>query len=1075
MPKSIVDNVLWVWYYSFMLASIKLPLFFSGRFTRILAFGLTMIFLGLAAFPEDTKNSKTLQRNSFLGEYVGSIWTASDGLPGNTVTDLMQSRAGYLYIGTYEGLVRFDGIEFKVINHVLDSKYAFTSARSVFEDSKNNIWVGANDEGAVCISPDGNVKAYTVESGLPNNSVRSIIEDKDGNIWIGTANGIVYITPEGFIKRPAGLDQYGAQNILTIKLYCDTAGRVWATSSGPGEIYCYSNGSFKKFAGFESMDNAVVYCVMQDKSGGLWFGVGPHYAVYVQGTDEKVYDIGYGNQPGTVVNDIFIDSSSSVWFARDTGVTILRNGQMFYYDHNTGLSDNNVNTLLEDAEGNMWFGTDRGGLEKLSLGKFNTVSMSSSVNAICDDPGRKVVWIGADDGLYCYDSVEGVFLENSFTRYCNNIRIRHVDITSDGALLVSTYEKLGQLLMTDEGIKSWTERDGLSGNRTRVSLLGSDGNLYVGTTNGLNIINLKDNTISIINKASGLENDYIMCIYEDRDHTVWCGTDGGGIFSVKKGNIVKCLNKFNGLAGDVVFKIQQINENDELWISTGTGISRLKDGEFFTIGTKCGLVSDSIFQMICDYTGTIWLTSNRGINSIKGAELEDYVNGRCDYINTKYFGRSDGLLSNGVTSTSLSMKDHIGRIWFTLTDGFAIYNPLKVTKKAVPPVQLERYALDTETYDYRGQTVVVAPGTKRLSIKFTGLSFISPEQILFRYCLKGFEADYSAWSTLREVSYTNLKPGTYYFYVQAQNSDENIGENPEPLVIIKKPYFWQLWWFWVTIVFVVVGFAVLINFSHYRRMHRYQRKLESEVEAQTKELHQQTVELQKQAEKLEIANHDLEKANLQSEKLLRNILPDHIATELEENPGEIIAKKYSNVAVLFADLVDFTKISDGLSAEEIVSMLNTVFSKFDIQASASGVEKIKTIGDSYMAAVGIDGENLEENSRKMINLALKFFGELENFNSSSPIKLKMRIGINTGNLVAGVIGKTKFIYDIWGDTVNVASRMESTGQPGKIHVTEAVYSETKDLFKYGEPEILKIKGKGDMKTYFIDVVSENMC
>lgn len=1030
---------------------------------------LCVSFAGFDLFSAETDLSA---QNSFLGEYVSSVWTSSDGLPGNTVTDLIQNIDGYMYIGTYDGLVRFDGVEFKIINHVADEKYAFTSARSIFEGNNGDIWVGSNDEGIIRISKDGTVYSYTVTEGLPNNSVRSIAEDKNGNIWVGTASGIAYITSEGNIVRPEGLSEYD-ENMMVLQLYCDTAGRIWTTCAKVNGLYCFSDGRFQHYRGFESIKDATVYCVCQDKKGGFWFGVGPHYAVYVSGSEETVYDIGFGTQPGTVVNSIYPDSKGGIWFARDTGITVLRNGQMLYGNQESGLTDNNVNKILEDREGNMWFGTDRGGLEKLSLGKFNTIKMTSAVNAICDDPARKVAWIGTDRGLYCYNPTTGKFEDNGFTEHCKNIRIRHVGLSSDGSVLVSTYEKLGQLKMSEkEGVKAWTEDDGLSGNRIRVCIESSEGKFYIGTTNGLNIVDPKSGDIIIINRDSGIPNDYIMCIFEDSDKTVWCGTDGGGIFSVKNGVLDKCFNKNDGLAGDVVFKIQTLDKKDEMWISTGTGISRFKDGKFTTLGTNSGLVTDSIFQMIYDYTGTVWVTNNRGINSMKMVDLNDFVSGEIGYIDTKYFGRSDGLNSNGVTSTSLSMKDSLGRVWFTLTDGFAIYDPVKVTNKSIPNVQLENFSFGTEVFDYCGQTVVVDPDVKRLSIKYTGLSFISPEQIQFRYKLAGFEDDFSLWTKNREVSYTNLKPGTYKFTVQAQNSDEIIGEILSPMVIIKKPYIWQLWWFWFLIVIVCLAIACLIVFTRYKELRIYQKKLEAEVESQTKELHLQTIELQKQAESLEIANHNLEKANQKSEKLLLNILPKNIAHELTEKPGEIIAKKYSNVSVLFADIVDFTKLSDGLTAEEIVSILNTVFTKFDNQVSLCGVEKIKTIGDSYMAAVGIDGENSAENSKKMVQLAIRFFDELKSFNSSNPIKLRMRIGINTGNLVAGVIGKTKFIYDIWGDTVNVASRMESTGMPGKIHVTESVFESTRDSFNYGTPMEMQVKGKGTMKTYFIEVLHD---
>ena len=156
-----------------------------------------------------------------------------------------------------------------------------------------------------------------------------------------------------------------------------------------------------------------------------------------------------------------------------------------------------------------------------------------------------------------------------------------------------------------------------------------------------------------------------------------------------------------------------------------------------------------------------------------------------------------------------------------------------------------------------------------------------------------------------------------------------------------------------------------------------------------------------------------------------------------------------------------------MSAEEVVTMLNKMFSMFDERAKREGIEKIKTIGDAYMAASGLTKESVNNGAYKMIHFAQGLLEDVENFNKNSNVKLLIRLGINSGSLVAGVIGKTKFIYDIWGDTVNVASRMESTGIPMKIHVTENTKVQTANLFQYSENTEIDIKGKGIMKTYFL--------
>ncbi|MCR4580172.1 MAG: adenylate/guanylate cyclase domain-containing protein [Treponema sp.] len=229
-------------------------------------------------------------------------------------------------------------------------------------------------------------------------------------------------------------------------------------------------------------------------------------------------------------------------------------------------------------------------------------------------------------------------------------------------------------------------------------------------------------------------------------------------------------------------------------------------------------------------------------------------------------------------------------------------------------------------------------------------------------------------------------------------------------------------------------------------LERYKKELEETVKIRTKELR--------------IAN---EKAN----NLLLNILPKDIARELTEKPGKTISKKYPNATVLFTDIVGFTKMSSSMTAEATVTMLNRMVSLFDERCEKEGIEKIKTIGDAYMAVTGLSDKVDNKGSLKMLNFAQGLLNDVRYFNDTYKTNIQIRIGINSGDIVAGVIGKKKFIYDVWGDTVNVASRMESSGSPMQIHVSESCYQQTKDKISYKEPVQIEIKGKGLMKTYFV--------
>ncbi|MBP5158328.1 MAG: hypothetical protein ILP18_10720 [Treponema sp.] len=1013
---------------------------------------------------------------SFLGDFVSRSWSASDGLPGNNITDILQARSGYMYFGTYTGLVRFDGIDFLTINRSLDSKYDFVSSRKVFEDSTGNHWVGSNDEGAFRLGTDGSVFRLDMSTGLPNNSIRAFTEDQSGNVWIGTASGVVYCTPEGELKVPEGLDRYGEQNILVQSLYCDTAGRIWLSSLTPGSTYVYSTGSFSRFKGFQSLPaDSAVSCIMQEQSGAFWYGIAPHYAIRSDGKGgEQFYDLSFGEMESTIVGDIFQDSTGNIWFSMDRGLAIMHHGQLLLYNTQQGLVDNNVNCVFEDKEGNIWICTDRGGLEKLTLSKFRTVATESTVNAIVEDVQRKLAWLGTDTGLLCYSYADNSFHENGLTEACRNCRIRHVAFDREGRLLVSTYGQQGQFRLTVTGgrnadglecsVERWGREEGIGHYKTRVAMQTSGGDLYIGTTSGLSIIDHETDEIQTLHLSDGLPNEFIMALYEDDDGSIWGGTDGGGVFQLKDRKVVRTYSTETGLAGNVIFKINRLDDG-ALWICTGTGLSRLTEEGIFNYDTTNGLGDDGVFQIMTDYTDTAWFTSNLGVFSAKFSQMKEMAAGTADHLDCRLYGRSDGLRSGGVTSTSLSMKDSEGRMWFTMIDGFAVYDPVKVINKAQPLIQIQSVSIDNEAQDETAERIVIPPEGKRLRIKFTGLSFVSPEQMQFSYRLEGFENEYSPWSSIREVSFTNLKPGKYLFYVMAKNSEEEPSAIEKPLILIKRPYIWQLWWFWFQIALFIILAVALIIWNRYRKMKRYQQKLENEVAKQTKEL-------RKQAEELELSNKELAVAKDKAEELLLNILPQPIAQELTEHPGSLIAKQYPNACVLFADLVGFTKMSDSMAAGDIVDILNSLFTRFDLRAKDCGVEKIKTIGDCYMAATGLSESSDNGGVTQMLKMAQGMMQDVVEFNASKGLHLRIRVGVNCGNLVAGVIGKTKFIYDIWGDTVNVASRMESTGTPGCIHVTEAVWEQSHGEFSYGKPFEIEVKGKGLMKTYLLGEPAE---
>ena len=288
---------------------------------------------------------------------------------------------------------------------------------------------------------------------------------------------------------------------------------------------------------------------------------------------------------------------------------------------------------------------------------------------------------------------------------------------------------------------------------------------------------------------------------------------------------------------------------------------------------------------------------------------------------------------------------------------------------------------------------------------------------------------------------------------------------------------WNVFDFVIVAVFFLPSqeFFAILRFARVLRIFRLTIKIQqSEIHrlkyVELKQAHQELSivhqELEDAHKELKAIHEDLKKEKEESERLLLNVLPHLIADRLRDNNERIIADSFENVTIIFADIVGFTELSGRNTPEKLVEMLDDIFSRFDHLAEKHGLEKIKTIGDAYMVVAGVP-EKREDHMSAIIDMALEMLQEIAEVNKALKQNFQIRIGVHSGSAVAGVIGRKKFIYDIWGDTVNIASRMESHGIPGKIQVTETIYNELKDDYVFEYRGLIPVKGKGDMKTYLL--------
>ncbi|MBN2617330.1 MAG: hypothetical protein JXR64_03335, partial [Spirochaetales bacterium] len=725
-----------------------------------------------------------LSAEDIISDGIKTVWTSNQGLISDTVKDLLQDKYGFINMGTFDGLVRFDGIKFDVINKYTMPGFNSVSARVLSEDRDGNLWVGTNGDG-VAIIKKSNITMLTIEDGLPDNSIRSIIQDINGTTWIGTTKGVCFVQ-NGVVHKPSSSIDFKNTELIEF-LYADLDGNIWLGTSEVGLLKYVDN----SFILSDMVPPNIYYTrMLQDTDGGYYIGTKENGLIYSKNGKSDYFNKNNGFISNKV-SHIMKDKSGLIWFGTDDGVVIKDGDKFKYYTEKEGLTNNLVEKIIEDRESNIWIATSRGGVEKLSKGKFKSLRIKdglvhNTVNTIAHDNfGR--TWIGTDNGLSCIDS-SGSFVSNILTKHLNGIRIRDITIYNSD-IYISTYSSKGFIIFNGVDIKEYNEENGLTGNRVRVSLTASTGDIYVGTTNGLNKISPNGELVQL-RDITGLPDNYVMCLYEDKRGNLYIGTDGNGIniLNLYNGSI-DSVSTDNGLAGNVIFKFLPDDEG-LLWISTGNGVSRFDGKNYFNFNVGNGLASDSIFQIIEDNSGRLWMTNNQGVFCVNKFDMNSVAKGALQKVNIKFYDKNDGL-PGGITAVSVSSMDSKGNIWFSTLNGVAIINPLNIFTNVYPPlVKIIDVKLEDESVN-TGNIIQVKPGIKRVSFEYSGLSYTVPERVLFKYKLEGFDEDYSLPTTRRYVTYTNLPPNKYTFKLKAANNDGIWGNETDNIVIIQKPYFYQ--------------------------------------------------------------------------------------------------------------------------------------------------------------------------------------------------------------------------------------------------------------------------------------------
>ena len=769
----------------------------------------------------------------FGQRYIQTVWTVQDGLAQNSVNAILQTRDGYLWMGTFGGLARFDGVKFRVFNSGNTPGLKSNRILSLYEDRASTLWIGT-ETGEVMSLKDGRASTFTTADGLPGGLVWCFLEDHAGTLWIGTTNGLVRWQPDG-IKIYTQRDGLAGNRVWSI--YEDRPGHMWiGTDLGLVE---FSNGR-----GITHAPGYGVRVIHPDPEGSLWLGTVNGIACLING--RLITYPGTTGLSSQSIRALAEDQAGNIWAGYfEAGIVIrLQAGASSPLPEKIVLGAHTIGAMCTDSEGNLWVGTRGGGLVRLKERKLTAYAaedgLDDHIQATIDD-GRDGVWVAASNGLSHISGGQQPRITTYTTRDGLPDNFLHALYLDRGGTLWLGCEGLTQF--KDGVFTTYSIAEGLSNNSIHAIAEDSEGNLWAGTEGGLH--RFRDGRFVSYRTSEGLINNDVRFLLPSPDGSLWLGTIGG-LSHFQNGAFTNYTSE-QGLSNNYVRTILEQSDST-LWVGTyGGGLNRLKDGRFTTVTVKDGLFDDFISQIVEDDRGRFWMLSNRGIFHVDVRELNDVADGRSRAITCISYGIGDGMKSsegNGGTQPA-GWRARDGKLWFATIKGVVAIAP-EPTSGRLPPVIIEQAVLDRQTLP-PGQTVRIAPSQENLEIYYTGLSFSRPEQLRFKYRLSGLDQDWVDAGTRRVAYYSHIPPGEYVFSVMAASSDGVWNESAMRLAVIVVPPFWRTWWFFALALLSIAGLLLAVyqrRVEHLKKAHAAQETFSKQLlESQERERQRIAAEL----------------------------------------------------------------------------------------------------------------------------------------------------------------------------------------------------------------------------------------
>jgi ligand-binding sensor domain-containing protein/two-component sensor histidine kinase len=739
-----------------------------------------------------------LDPNKRLTQYSRSIWTQAEGLPQDSISAITQTENGYLWLGTEDGLTRFDGYDFLTLTK--DFGLPSNSIRALTAGNDGTLWIGTPN-GLVSYRA-GRFSTFTTKDGLPDNFITSLFEDHEGILWV-TAG--IYLSRFDNGK----FTTYPSENLLPVRaaraVYEDRQHTLWV--AGVGGLVKLSHGHFVPVLGPAEMHGdlatMIITVIVEDSNNRLWMGGNKGLIVRTAEGKLAKFDARDG-LPDNMVRALWADQGGNLWVGTNTSLSRFEHGRFVVAAQGVGRNQDWVRCLFEDREGDLWVGMNNG-LNRFRDDRFTIYGRTEGLPsdepvAVHQDRAGKI-WVGYHgDGLVAFDDLRASD-DHKFRVYSTRDGLSSNEIfsireTDSGDLLVSTREGLSW--MHDSRFTNYVLRDSLSRSLVFDALQDRRGRVWAATSGG--VYRMTDGKFHRVVSGGSIFNGAAVVLAEGIDSSIWVGIYAEGLWRIQDGKTQRFTTK-DGLGSDAIRSLYQ-DKDGTLWIGTfDGGLNAFRDGVFTRYTAKDGLLSDNVSHVDDDGRGFLWLSTTTGICRIAKKQLYDFAAGRIRKLDPINYGLADGLRSAqcapGFPVGGGGTRTSDGRLWFPTSRGLAVIDAAGAGREQSAPaplLQILEVTVSGQDIDL-SRRASLKPDQDHIQFRYSAIHLSAPERLRYDYKLEGLDRDWIVAGPRRVADYNSLRHGQYRFLVRASIPGRPAEEAFTSFSLTVLPHFYERQYF----------------------------------------------------------------------------------------------------------------------------------------------------------------------------------------------------------------------------------------------------------------------------------------